>query len=136
MDHRQGKGKSLECKSRSSGVEFLPFKALSPLAASSEEEEEKPASALPELSLQSPAINRTLDLVTPVALGDHRGFGGFRKATEWVPATLGLQSQLQPPRKARRCWSQELHRRFVLAIQQLGGAQGKSQGSIFPQLSL
>ncbi|CAL9077660.1 transcription factor NIGTH1-like isoform X1 [Musa acuminata AAA Group] len=123
VDHRQGKGKSLECKSRSSGVEFLPFKALSPLAASSEEEEEKPASALPELSLQSPAINRTLDLVTPVALGDHRGFGGFRKATEWVPATLGLQSRLQPPRKARRCWSQELHRRFVLAIQQLGGAQ-------------
>lgn len=28
-------------------------------------------------------------------------------------------------RKARRCWSPELHRRFVNALQQLGGSQGK-----------
>ncbi|KAJ7517081.1 hypothetical protein O6H91_21G010300 [Diphasiastrum complanatum] len=29
----------------------------------------------------------------------------------------------QPQRKARRCWSPELHRRFVNALQQLGGPQ-------------
>jgi SHAQKYF class myb-like DNA-binding protein len=29
----------------------------------------------------------------------------------------------QPQRKARRCWSPELHRRFVSALQQLGGSQ-------------
>lgn len=29
----------------------------------------------------------------------------------------------QPSRKARRCWSPELHRRFVNALQQLGGSQ-------------
>ncbi|URE23236.1 zinc finger protein [Musa troglodytarum] len=29
----------------------------------------------------------------------------------------------QAPRKARRCWSPELHRRFVLALQQLGGVR-------------
>ncbi|KAJ1436724.1 SANT/Myb domain [Sesbania bispinosa] len=41
-----------------------------------------------------------------------------------------IQSQPQPPqhlqqnpRKQRRCWSSELHRRFVDALQQLGGAQ-------------
>ncbi|KAG5061155.1 hypothetical protein GLYMA_01G183700v4 [Glycine max] len=41
-----------------------------------------------------------------------------------------VQSQPQPPqhmqqnpRKQRRCWSPELHRRFVDALQQLGGAQ-------------
>lgn len=28
-------------------------------------------------------------------------------------------------RKARRCWSPELHRRFLHALQQLGGAHGK-----------
>lgn len=28
-------------------------------------------------------------------------------------------------RKARRCWSPELHRRFVSALQQLGGSQSK-----------
>lgn len=27
-------------------------------------------------------------------------------------------------RKARRCWSPELHRRFLQALQQLGGAHG------------
>lgn len=31
----------------------------------------------------------------------------------------------QNPRKQRRCWSPELHRRFVDALQQLGGAQGR-----------
>ena len=28
-------------------------------------------------------------------------------------------------RKARRCWSPELHRRFLDALQQLGGSHGK-----------
>lgn len=32
--------------------------------------------------------------------------------------------QQQPARKQRRCWSPELHRRFVNALQQLGGSQG------------
>ena len=30
----------------------------------------------------------------------------------------------QPHRKARRCWSPDLHRRFVNALQMLGGSQG------------
>lgn len=41
-----------------------------------------------------------------------------------------IKGQPQPrqnnnPRKQRRCWSPELHRRFVDALQQLGGPQGK-----------
>jgi SHAQKYF class myb-like DNA-binding protein len=39
--------------------------------------------------------------------------------------TLPLQPQ-QTSRKQRRCWSPELHRRFVNALQKLGGTQGKS----------
>ncbi|GLJ30708.1 hypothetical protein SUGI_0608570 [Cryptomeria japonica] len=35
----------------------------------------------------------------------------------------GAQSGGQSQRKARRCWSPELHRRFVSALQQLGGSQ-------------
>ncbi|KAI4982021.1 hypothetical protein ZWY2020_022513 [Hordeum vulgare] len=36
----------------------------------------------------------------------------------------GAQSQQQSAqRKARRCWSPELHRRFVAALQHLGGPQ-------------
>ncbi|KAF5736113.1 hypothetical protein HS088_TW14G00248 [Tripterygium wilfordii] len=34
------------------------------------------------------------------------------------------QQQQQTQRKQRRSWSQELHRRFVDALQQLGGSQG------------
>ncbi|KAH9301463.1 hypothetical protein KI387_013046 [Taxus chinensis] len=41
-----------------------------------------------------------------------------------TPATSnGAQSGGQSQRKARRCWSPELHRRFVGALQQLGGSQ-------------
>lgn len=32
----------------------------------------------------------------------------------------------QTSRKQRRCWSPELHRRFVNALQQLGGSQGNN----------
>lgn len=34
------------------------------------------------------------------------------------------QSQTQTHRKQRRCWSPELHRRFLHALQQLGGSHG------------
>eukprot|EP00252_Welwitschia_mirabilis_P014869 TRINITY_DN3291_c0_g1_i4.p1 TRINITY_DN3291_c0_g1~~TRINITY_DN3291_c0_g1_i4.p1 ORF type:complete len:315 (+),score=43.39 TRINITY_DN3291_c0_g1_i4:406-1350(+) len=45
-------------------------------------------------------------------------------------SSKALSSQTQPAngqtqRKARRCWSPELHRRFVNALQQLGGSQGE-----------
>jgi SHAQKYF class myb-like DNA-binding protein len=33
------------------------------------------------------------------------------------------QQQQQQARKARRCWSPELHRQFVAALHQLGGPQ-------------
>lgn len=114
----------------------MPFKRLSPFAASSKEEE-KPPPALPDLSLQSPAIENTPGLVT-CAAEDHPvggcGSKAVDEASESSPATatthLNMQPQQQPPRKARRCWSQELHRRFVLAIQQLGGAQGEPIAAI------
>jgi hypothetical protein len=39
---------------------------------------------------------------------------------------ISVQSQSQSQqRKTRRCWSPELHRRFISALQQLGGAQGQ-----------
>ncbi|WOL07813.1 hypothetical protein Cni_G16562 [Canna indica] len=122
-----GQGKEnlfLECKSRNRRGAFVPFKGPPAFAASCKEEEK------PELSMQSPAIKKsTLSLVQSVA-EDHRVGGGFdaSKAVSRVPessrATAGTHLSLQQTsRKARRCWSQELHRQFVLAIQQLGGAQ-------------
>lgn len=38
----------------------------------------------------------------------------------------GKDDQSQNNRKARRCWSPELHRRFIHALQQLGGSHGLS----------
>lgn len=43
------------------------------------------------------------------------------KCTEVSPATVAAGSG---HRKARRCWSPDLHRRFVNALQMLGGSQG------------
>lgn len=40
------------------------------------------------------------------------------------------QQQQQPFRKQRRCWSPELHRRFVDALQQLGGSQAATPKQI------
>lgn len=115
----------MECKNRRSGAALSLFKGLPPLAARSMTED-KPTASLPELSLQSAVIKSNPDVVTPVTV-DHRGGSakGARKSPELFRATLSVQSQQQPPRKERRCWSQELHRRFVLAIEQLGGTQGE-----------
>lgn len=41
-------------------------------------------------------------------------------------STAAAATSTQPQRKARRCWSPDLHRRFVNALQMLGGSQGIS----------
>ncbi|KAK7309230.1 hypothetical protein RJT34_05790 [Clitoria ternatea] len=54
--------------------------------------------------------------------------GGSSSGSSLLRAEVPSQPQppqhlQQNPRKQRRCWSPELHRRFVDALQQLGGAQ-------------
>jgi hypothetical protein len=82
------------------------------------------------LSVLSQAAKRPLSLVST---GDeHQQNIAARSATVMPPSdpTLNLhaqpqqQQQQQQLRKARRCWSPELHRQFVDALQQLGGPQG------------
>jgi hypothetical protein len=41
-----------------------------------------------------------------------------------IDITAALQQQ-QQARKSRRCWSPELHRQFIAALNQLGGPQGE-----------
>ncbi|CAN6338761.1 unnamed protein product [Urochloa humidicola] len=95
---------------------FMPLSGLPALARSSEDPAaEKPAAPpLPDLTLSSPAIDaacRAAPSATSSAVTD----GGA--------AAQRQHQQQQQARKARRCWSPELHRRFVAALQRLGGAQ-------------
>lgn len=47
------------------------------------------------------------------------------QATTTTTSTATTTTTTQTHRKARRCWSPDLHRRFVNALQMLGGSQGK-----------
>ncbi|KAI3716072.1 hypothetical protein L6452_23134 [Arctium lappa] len=88
--------------SRNPGRAFFPFKGCCgfPMVGTSREEDRE------ELQVSG------LSLITP-----------------------GIKNPVQPPhqqtsRKQRRCWSTELHRRFVNALQQLGGSQAATPKQI------
>lgn len=69
---------------------------------------------LPDLSLVPYAAPATAPPVATCHLSDPGG----------SHVSIHSQQQLQQAsRKARRCWSPELHRRFVAALQELGGAR-------------
>jgi hypothetical protein len=87
----------------------MPLNGL-PSFSKSSERPETAAMAVPDLSLSSPVID------APCA--------GGPSANSSVVTDAGEQ-QRQQSRKARRCWSPELHRRFVAALQQLGGPHGE-----------
>ncbi|KAJ8480359.1 hypothetical protein OPV22_024086 [Ensete ventricosum] len=118
----------LESKSLGGGGAFVPFKGLSAVIANGEEG--KPTVALSDLSLQAPAMDNGALTLYAVTEGHCVG-GSSSKGAGTAPtsalATAGdhpsSQAQQQPPRKLRRCWSPELHRRFLFALQKLGGAQ-------------
>ncbi|KAL5222855.1 hypothetical protein ABZP36_027568 [Zizania latifolia] len=113
------------------GGAFLPFSKDNAMADGG-------AAGLPELSL-APAEK---DAITVAAAevdnkpyvhdaGGNNGVVTRRDAQNGTkPTSTALDGQSVPPppppqthRKARRCWSPELHRRFVNALQILGGAQ-------------
>ncbi|CAL9098665.1 unnamed protein product [Musa textilis] len=123
-----------ESKSRRPVGAFAPFKGVSPFVMNSKEEL-KLRVMLPDFSLPSPAVKNASCPISAatedhsLSLSGSQGVGGAAASALAMAGTcLSLQvqqqqQQQQPPRKARRCWSPELHRRFVLALQQLGGAQ-------------
>lgn len=119
---RDGDVLSLESKSSVGGA-FTPFKSM----AVPRKDEEKLSISLPNLSLIPPTCVAS---TVPAGVGDSSSSGGLGSKTVTIASSsaagdinLGLQHQQHPSRKARRCWSPELHRRFIIALQQLGGAQ-------------
>ncbi|XP_074575229.1 myb family transcription factor EFM-like isoform X2 [Curcuma longa] len=108
-----------ESKRHYFGAGFLPFK--------SSKEASKSTTPPPDFSLLSSAAVKSSAFSVSSTADDHSDSGsGTKRAGRVPPLTSGalLSLQLQhPQRKTRRCWSPELHRRFVLALQKLGGSQ-------------
>ncbi|OAY77588.1 myb family transcription factor EFM [Ananas comosus] len=92
---------------------------------------------LPELALAS-ADKGEEEKKGGVAVMENGGFGGRREnggkgvgteqakggnVAEGAAAAAAVAPPPQTHRKARRCWSPDLHRRFVNALQMLGGSQ-------------
>ncbi|PAN21603.1 hypothetical protein PAHAL_3G479400 [Panicum hallii] len=100
---------------------FLPRSGLPTLGRSPDDAAEKPAALpVPDLTLSSPAIDAACP-AAPSATSSAVTDGGA--AAQRLRQRQQQQQQQAQQRKARRCWSPELHRRFVAALQRLGGAQ-------------
>jgi hypothetical protein len=97
---------------------FMPL-ATSPVFAKSPEKAATATplpAAVPDLSLSSPACPAAPASVTSSAVTDVARVQRRRQQQ---------QQQQAVQRKARRCWSPELHRRFVATLQRLDGPQGE-----------
>ncbi|TKY54919.1 Transcription factor PCL1 [Spatholobus suberectus] len=121
---------ALDNKQRNGGGAFLPFSrernscqgsTLRPLpelalaSAEKEMEDKKRAEVEKGVSCQNKKENSGSD----GAVVD-QGKGGSPVASSHAQTTT---TTTQTHRKARRCWSPDLHRRFVNALQMLGGSQ-------------
>lgn len=102
---------------------FVPFKVSSGFPAKGDKEVVPVAG----LSLMTPMVE--VDPNNSNSKCGNSGETGSGSVSTLLTDSMRLQckSQQQPPqqgiRKQRRCWSPELHRRFVNALQQLGGSQ-------------
>lgn len=94
---------------------FMPFKGLSGMVAKEEIELPK----VPGLTLVTPEIKKILREEVL-----NNGSNSKSSCSTGSGSSSGNNVQSHSGRKQRRCWSPELHRRFVNALQQLGGAQG------------
>lgn len=132
------------CDYRNRGGAFVPFKGQSSpsgvLRTVRKEDKEASLTRVPSLTLMTPAAMSELGGASdsnPKSSHSYRAGAGSGSGsgssflTEQVklaskPQVVQTQHQQQQPfRKQRRCWSIELHRRFVEAIHQLGGSQGQ-----------
>lgn len=139
---KQDKGRcSPEARSRGA---LLPFKAdvgsgapaFAPLCLRTDDKAAAARVGVPGLSslLSPPATMPPADAGAEESRRQVVGFAqAAARAAAMAPSApaLGHQSQSQQQlqqqqaRKARRCWSTELHRKFVAALDQLGGPQGE-----------
>ncbi|XP_057996894.1 transcription factor HRS1 isoform X2 [Hevea brasiliensis] len=119
------------CKSRSAARTFMPFRTYSGLSRKEDNNtsEELP---VPGLSLLTPGIKnlRAESGSTGSRISCSRAVSCSAPNPQSNLRNGPQPSQQQTARKQRRCWSPELHRRFVNALQQLGGSQAATPKQI------
>lgn len=91
---------------KSSGGAFVPFKRRSNLII---EKEKKKFLGMNDLSLSVPRVDM--------------GSMNMNMKGNTTKTSSGWSLSTDQKRKPRRCWSLDLHRRFVNAVEQLGGPQ-------------
>ncbi|KAF7810923.1 myb family transcription factor EFM-like [Senna tora] len=112
---------------------FLPFATYSSIHMTTVSAKEEKEDSINGLSLLTPGTK---------TLREGSGSSGSRSSSSRAVSSSTpsaqqptipsghQQSQQQAARKQRRCWSPELHRRFVNALQQLGGSQAATPKQI------
>ncbi|WOL14110.1 hypothetical protein Cni_G22890 [Canna indica] len=120
---------ALDTKQRNGGGAFLPFskekhkgvraapRALNPELALVAFSEKAAIEERKSVEMESGGISKRKENGTGGSGVEH-GKGGGSSANEGQPTAAAPTH-----RKARRCWSPDLHRRFVNALQILGGSQ-------------
>ncbi|XP_022896781.1 transcription factor HHO5-like [Olea europaea var. sylvestris] len=113
---------------RTVGRAFMPFKGYSNfpvMTARKEDRDELPRAA--GLSLCTPGIKNVGNDMESCGLNSISNCSGSGSSSA---ANGQLNSRAGQQRKQRRCWSPELHRRFVSSLQQLGGPQAATPKQI------
>ncbi|XP_009774094.1 transcription factor HHO6-like [Nicotiana tabacum] len=113
------------CKTLNMGKAFSPFKGYSGFSVTTVRKDDKDElPGVPGLSLHTPGIIKLREETSGLNSKHNGSRGGLSSvASSQSNIRNGSLSQQQAARKQRRCWSPELHRRFVDALQQLGGSQ-------------
>ncbi|KAK7292084.1 hypothetical protein RIF29_07766 [Crotalaria pallida] len=112
---------SKERNSSSSSSQVSALRALPELALSSATEKEIDEDKKCAAEVEKPCHKR--ESCSSDGIGVDQEKGVQVAASQNTTATTTAAANNQTHRKARRCWSPELHRRFVNALQMLGGSQ-------------
>ncbi|OIT29678.1 myb family transcription factor efm [Nicotiana attenuata] len=110
---------------------FSPFKGCSVFPVKVDRKEDK--DDLPVLTLPTPGIKNLEDTMINGLSSKPSDNSVTSSIIVSYRSNIHIASQLQQQqnaRKQRRCWSPELHRRFIDALKQLGGSQAATPKQI------
>ncbi|KAL8553310.1 hypothetical protein ACS0TY_001835 [Phlomoides rotata] len=113
-------------KNRTSGRAFAPCNNFPVIGKESDDE----MPGVTSLSLRTPEIKNLKEEIYCNGLSSKSSSSKSGSVSVSNGQSNFKAEQQQAGRKQRRCWSLELHRRFVSALQQLGGAQAATPKQI------